>query len=148
MEWLIILGLMVVGWFLFKSWLGKLGTSQPSTPAPSAFLSGNGDFDLEVVGESNYQPALRRVCGPGKVRHECRATLVLEDDNAYDKKAVRVDIGGATVGYLSREAARAYRKGLKKAGHPDLTAECNAAIVGGGKGRDSVGVWLDLPVEE
>jgi hypothetical protein len=138
----------VVAWIAFRIYSAGQGAGGRGTPTPQAFLNGNGNFDLEIVGESNYQPALRRVCGPGKVRHECKAILVLEDDNPHDKKAVRVDINGDTVGYLSREAAREYRKGLKKAGHPELTAECNAIIIGGGKGRDSVGVWLDLPVEE
>lgn len=39
------------------------------------------------------------------------AQLVLDDDNPYDPKAVRIDIRGETVGHLSRELARDYRDG-------------------------------------
>jgi hypothetical protein len=40
--------------------------------------------------------------------HQCTAHLILEDDNPHDNQAVRVDISGYTVGYLSRKNARAY----------------------------------------
>ena len=43
------------------------------------------------------------------------AVLVLDDDNPYDNKAVRVEIDGYLVGHLSRENARQYRKKLKEA---------------------------------
>jgi hypothetical protein len=75
--------------------------------------------------------------------------LVLDDDNPYDSLAVRVEIRGCIVGHLSRENAREYRRQLKKAGHPALTASCKALIVGGwdrgGGDRGHFGVRLDLP---
>jgi hypothetical protein len=69
-----------------------------------------GTFNVEAVGESHYQAALRAICGKGKVRHPCIADLVLEDDNAHDNQAVAVKINGATVGYLSRNNARRFRQ--------------------------------------
>src|SRR5436190_139171 len=45
--------------------------------------------------------------------------------------AGRVDIDGATVGYLSRPAAKAYRKRLKKASVSLGPRECPAVIRGG-----------------
>lgn len=96
-----------------------------------------------MVGESHSQDALLQVAGSGEVRHPCEARLVLEDGNPYDSQAVRVDIGGRTVGYLSRADAKRYRVRVIDKG---LTVSCNAVIIGGGVGR-SLGAWLDLPLE-
>jgi len=116
-------------------------------------LQGSGAFALPIVGESHYQEALESICGPRSDEGEDRrveARLVLEDDNAYDAMAVRVDIRGVTVGYLSREHAREYRTQLGKAGHAVADAYCAARIRGGwdrGEGRQGYyGVYLDLPV--
>jgi len=114
-------------------------------------IDGPGFFDVEVVGESNYQRAIelaRRGAAKG-IAVQTQATLVLENNNPHDKQAVRVDIGGRTVGYLDRDNARAYRKELKRNGHPDINATCAAKIVGG-KPRPNgsaglYGVILDLP---
>ncbi len=129
--------------------------SQPrSSPAAvSANLPGPGTFEFGIVGESHYQDALEAICG-GRTEESAEylteAVLVLEDTNPYDKMAVRVDINGETVGYLSKSNARAYRKQLHKLGHPDITCECKAMVVGGwerfGDDRGSFGVKLDLPV--
>lgn len=117
-----------------------------------ANLPGPGTYSADIVGESKHQSTLEAICG-GRTDegHEkvVVATLVHEDDNPYDKKAIRVDIGGRTVGYLSRENARQYRKRLKEAGHPGITATCSAMIVGGWDRGDGdtghFGVKLDLP---
>jgi HIRAN domain-containing protein len=66
------------------------------------------DEMVNVVGESSYQPAIRKACGwsPGTDTHfDCFAELVPEPTNPYDPNAVRVDIDGACVGYLSRADA-------------------------------------------
>lgn len=117
-----------------------------------ASLPGPGEFAIDVVGESKYQDALEAICGGRKSESQSKdavATLVHEDTNPYDNKAVRVDIDGKTVGYLGRESARQYRAKLQKAGYPGITATCAALIVGGwdnGKGsRGHFGVKLDLP---
>jgi hypothetical protein len=102
-------------------------------------------FGLAAVGESHYQPALRAVAGKGEVQHECQAELVLEDGNRYDALAVRVDVQGRTVAYLSRDDARKYRSQVKQYGN--LRATCAAKIFGGGKGR-SLGIWLDIPTDD
>src|SRR5947207_8334420 len=84
----------------------------PLASAPRAEridLEGSGAFTLAIVGESHYQQALEQICGPRSDEGEDRrveAGLVLEDGNPYDALAVRVDIQGLTVGYLSREHAR------------------------------------------
>jgi hypothetical protein len=117
-------------------------------------LSGKGEFDLEIVGESYYQDALEEICGPRKRQGEklmIEATLILEDDNKFDRgNAVRVEIQGKQVGYLSKDVAKAYRQIMKKAGHPKAISTCQALIKGGWEKEDSTGsygVWLDIPVE-
>lgn len=127
---------------------------QPATAGdPVVFLPGPGTFSLPIVGESKYQAALGSICGPRSKDGENRsveALLVLEDSNPYDPKAVRVDIQGKTVGYLSREYARQYRKRLEKTGYARAHARCRALIRGGwdrGRGdRGHYGVSLDLPM--
>lgn len=122
---IVVLGFL---WIWFRSRL---------TPA----VTGDGSYRVGIVGESHYQDAIRAECGKGKVRHECDAVLVLEDSNAYDDQAVKVTISGGTVGYLSRDQARIYRK---RTGNDPKPRTVSAVIVGGGKGKASVGVWLDL----
>lgn len=115
-------------------------------------IQGPGLFETEVVGESNYQPALEFVCGgrtPHSAEHYCEAALCLEDQNTFDNQAVRIDINGRTVGYLSRRTAREYRQRLVEAGHPRLDGRCKAVVRGGRISKSGelsyFGVWLDLP---
>ncbi len=118
-----------------------------------ARLGGTGRYEFDIVGESKYQDALERICG-GRTEDGANdlvdATLYQEDSNPHDSQAVRVDIEGLTVGYLSRDDAHAYRKQLDALGQGPLVAVCKAKIVGGwqrGKSdRGHFGVKLDLPV--
>lgn len=118
-------------------------------------LEGTGAFTLPIVGESHYQEALEAICGPRSDEGEDRrveARLVQEADNPHDALAVRVDIQGRTVGYLSREHARQYRTQLGNAGHAGADAYCAARIRGGwdrGAGQQGYyGVFLDIPVDQ
>ena len=108
-----------------------------------------------VVGESNYQENIQRVIGfidddREPVREEgFTAELVLEDDNPYDSgNAVRIDIDGCTIGYLSRDDAAMYRRSLSLLRLDDrVIGMCSAVI--SGKWNDEVesllfGVYLDL----
>jgi hypothetical protein len=121
---------LAVSWFIFRAF-------QKSRVTPE--LGGEADFPTEVIAESFYQPVLRSICGPGKVRHECKARIEFEDDNANDDQAVVISIGGARVGYLSRSDARRYRRN-----RGTDAAECSAMITGGGKDRENLDVWLDI----
>ena len=117
------------------------------------YLPGSGTYEFDIVGESHYQQALEAICGgrtEESASHKTEALLYLEDPNPHDNMAVRVDIGGETVGYLSRSDARSYRKQLKQLGHEYLVCKCDAMVVGGWRrsrtDQGSFGVKLDLPV--
>ena len=115
-----------------------------------------GDEDLEVVGESFYQPNLWHLAGAqpgqGRVRTGICAVLVAEDDNPYDPNAVAVWIDGLKVGHLSRENAQRYRPGLlaqqQAQGRPIALA---GVITGGGirsDGPGMLGVFLQHDPED
>lgn len=108
-------------------------------------------FDFEVVGESNYQPALRKIAGDHgaeSVAMDCIATLVPDDANAYDKSAVQVSVNGEVVGYLSRDDARSFRRRLGRKGLTGQATTCAAKVVGGGTKRGGerlmYGIQLDM----
>ncbi|HWA54732.1 MAG TPA: HIRAN domain-containing protein [Solirubrobacterales bacterium] len=106
---------------------------------------------IDVVGESNYQDAIREACGAGfneDVLYECMAELIPEPSNPYDSNAVRVDIQGRCVGYLSREDAaelgQAISEGIQRQGN----GMCRAVIAGRKDGdTPNLGVFLHLKVD-
>jgi hypothetical protein len=106
-----------------------------------------------IVGESHYQATLERLAegrtdrGPVRVEHV--AGLIAEPSNPYDPNAVKVQIGGATVGYLTRSDAVAYKPVLEAVAHMGYAAfGCHASLIGGwdrgGGDRGSIGVVLHL----
>lgn len=128
------------------------GQRAEATPELRLLLNGGGRFQVPVVGESRYLRSFEQIFGrrtADGVDEECEATLVLEDDNPVDDRAVRVEIGGQQVGYLSREHAREYRAWLQAHGHRTSRATCPALVRGGwDRGVDNTGeygVSLDLP---
>jgi hypothetical protein len=113
-------------------------------------LQARGDYPLACVGESHYQEALVGVCVTASTEREKEVLALLcpEDTNLYDPEAVRVDVNGGTVGYLSRSDARAYRKLMTAAGCAD-PLQCRAVIRGRPKESaddHGYGIWLDVPI--
>ena len=131
----------------------KFGLFKTTRATHRRKLEREGEFGLRVTGESYYQRELDGIaCGRTTEGHEFerKAEIVLDDQNRHDRKAVRVDIDGKTVGYLSRSDARQYREWLRNQDYPaDVTMECTAQITGGwDRGRNDRGpyeVRLDLP---
>jgi hypothetical protein len=118
-------------------------------------ITGPGQFAVDVVGVSRRQDVLAAVVerhGRSGRTVTVDASLVLEDSNSHDANAVRVEIDGALIGYLSRDNARRYRADLAAAGQPQATVRCKARIVGGFETSDGerahFGVRLDLPPME
>src|SRR5262249_46572532 len=94
---------------------GWSASARAAAPGGSVSLL-DGQDDLEVVGELAYQDVLWRLCGGtvgDRIRCDIVAVLVPEPMNPYDANAIAVQIGGRTVGYLSRATAQEYLPGLK-----------------------------------
>jgi hypothetical protein len=122
-----------------------------TAPAAAFRWPALGEFDFEVVGESHYQQALRRLAQPHDEHgadKQCVAELIPERDNPHDPQAVRVAIDGNTVGYLSRDDARSFRRRLSSRKRGGQVTACDAVIRGGGVRDDGerlfYGVWLDI----
>lgn len=124
-------------------------STTPRASAPNVrSLTGPETFEVEAVGESNYQDALWRAVRNHEpyergYRASARATLLPEPSNPYDKNAIQVLIEDRLVGYLSREEAIDYKSIVGDG------ISCDSLICGGfqtSSGRASLGVWLDLPV--
>lgn len=118
-------------------------------------ITGPGQFAVDVVGVSRRQDVLAAIVerrGRSGRTVNTDATLILENTNPHDVNAVRVEIDGALIGYLSRDNARRYRADLAAAGQPQATVRCKARIVGGFETSDGerahFGVRLDLPPME
>jgi len=138
---------------LFASLFVSKAPEQSSGKKEFIYLMGSAKFELEITGEEHYQAALEALCGPRVPRgvnlYET-ASLKLEDKNAQDKNAVRVEIRGKQVGYLSPNAASLLREQLIARGIPKGVGQCAALIRGGWISSDGrkgpYEVWLDTPI--
>jgi hypothetical protein len=75
------------------------------------------------------------------------AVLILDNTNPKDKSAVRVDVQGQTVGYLSPDLAKTYRRRLQEGAYLNVRGICKAKITSRmyrSIGADYV-IRLDLP---
>ncbi len=86
-------------------------------------------WTVPVVGEASYQADIeslyRKHGGDG---HDLKVSAVVapEEGNQFDANAVRIEIDGRTVGYLSRSMAVEYRAALGV-----TVGRCSAKIGGG-----------------
>lgn len=112
--------------------------------------SGSG-FMIGIVGESYRQAALHAL-DHGRLRRGVRVTLtaslIPEPENPYDPQAIRVDIEGAHVGYLSRADAVWYQPVFAALAAQQLIAVARAKLMGGVADKPSIGVILDLDTPE
>ena len=106
-------------------------------------VTGCGQFAIDVVGESHYQPALAAIVAkPRFAQKTCDAVLIMEDENRHDSNAVRVEIDRQVVGYLPRKTAIVFRQAIAEKGFGHVESVCRAQIRGGGDAY--YGVWLDI----
>jgi hypothetical protein len=134
-------------------WLDRLGGRSKRVVTPQQQMTPfllQGDEIVDAVGESFYQSALLDQCRAqdgNSVRLPCRAQLIAEPDNPYDRHAVAVEIGGQLVGYLSRRDAPIWQPIVKDLADRGYAAACEAMIARRGpEGEtDNLGVFLHLP---
>jgi hypothetical protein len=142
---LTLLAGILVGWLHYKKRQPEAGPSVDSTVR----FRGSGRYDHSLVGVSHYHGNLARICrdrdsDEGKV---VDAVLILDNSNAKDSNAVRVEVQGQTVGYLPPELARAYRRRLEEGAYLNVRGICRAKITSRmyrSIGEDYV-IRLDLP---
>lgn len=117
-------------WFIFK---GKKAANETNI---NPTLS-NASYIYNIVGEQSYQNNLKKIAGPKEEESkffECYAKVSSEPFNQYDKNAVKVEINGLLVGYLSKsEAAKLSSKVVNKT--------VPAVIDGGWKDEESTGSY-------
>jgi len=106
----------------------------PSSKKNIVVLLGAAQFEHEVRVGEEHQAALEAICGKrvsrGVKRFET-ARLFVEDKNRNDINAVRVEIKGKPVGYLTPVDAVAFREHVAGKGLPKAIGECQAVIHGG-----------------
>ena len=122
----IIVGVVI--WYVLKA--KKAVNETNINPALS-----NASYIYNIVGEQSYQNNLKKIAGPKEEESkffECYAKVSSEPFNQYDKNAVKVEINGLLVGYLSRgEAAKLAGKVVNKT--------VPVVIDGGWKDEESTG---------
>lgn len=102
----------------------------------------DGGCGFAIVGESNYQPMLRRIAKHGR---NFRALLIPEPNNPYDPNAIAVWAeGDGRIGYLSRENALEYREVFAFLTERQHVGLCRAKLIGGTPGKRTYGVLIDL----
>lgn len=107
----------------------------------------NDMFNFEAVGESNYQIALTALMPEeAKTENKHRAyftsSLIIENNNPYDKNAIAIEILGAKVGYIPKNENKAVKKLLNSIDSNRTSFSCPACIIGGND--KNYGVWLDV----
>lgn len=150
----VLLVIIVVAYIVIQGMRGyrdEMSASSSNIQSPSFHWPSIGNFEFEVVGESHYQKSLEKIANSRTkdLREEdFIAILVPEDDNKHDESAVRVDIEGMTVGYMSRDDARKFRRRLAGKKMAKAVTSCDAMIGGGYERSDGstamYGVALDL----
>lgn len=136
---------------LFASLFSSSVQEKPSGRKETIVLTGLARFDQVIQGEERFQAALEAICGPRDARGVNRletAWLILEDKNPRDMNAVRVEIRGQQVGYLTADIAVQFRKQLRAKNLRNAKGQCQAAIRGGWVSSDGrkgpYEVWLDI----
>ncbi len=111
-------------------------------------------YDVEVVGESNYQSALDEIAGGKKPESQKIVTIARlrpEPTNRHDPNAVKVLIDSHLVGYIPRGEAAKLKNIIESMEDAGYALTCPAKIVGGwkrglfGMDQGDYGVRLDLP---
>lgn len=148
-----IISLLVLAFVLWKVVGGpELFGSAPNVTRPKGthHWQGSGTFKSDVAGKSFYQDAIGRVAstaGDGEVT-VLLARLIPEGYNRDEEFAVRVELNGNRIGYLSKTDAPKFRRKLTTEKIGAQVTTCNAKIRGDGAGgkdmKSSYGVFLDI----
>lgn len=129
--------------------------SKSAGGAPTTVLLNGGGL-VKGVGESHYQDAYAKVCGPkteqGHLQH-VTVTLVPEPENPYDGNAVAIYVEGEKLAHLPKAEAAAYQPMILGLVRKGTTVQCRGVIRGGwarkgGKDEGGYGILLALSAPE
>ncbi len=133
-----------------------------------AFLTGRNEMEqtisyqikpskscIEIMEDVSYQKAIQEIIfsKEADAKHDPQyrsthltASLVPENIHEFNAgNAVRVEIHGVTVGYLSRADAQQYRAILRSSGIPNAICTCKAKAMSRREGGDLLfRIWLHL----
>lgn len=126
----------------------KANPSEVDLPPLTGKITGSHACAFEVVGESHYQPALRKLRNGRHMAtdNDFVADIVAEPENPYDHNACAVYIEGSKVGYLPRDAAADFHQQVADMGVTGTwRLQTKAKLSGGWGERPMVGVLLSLP---
>lgn len=117
---------------------------KPSNPDRTRRLSGDGDFDVKVVGTSKNQGAIKRTDKSLGSDHsgDFLVSLVPEPSNPYDSNAIKVNHKGNLLGYIPADVAPEILQALSVAGISGGECKAMARIVGHGK--ETLGLRLNI----
>jgi hypothetical protein len=118
-----------------REWKAAPYAPQPPATPPALHWQDEGRFMVEVVNESKFQPLLKELAGvhgdaPANARYV--ATLVPDDANPYEDKAVTVFVEGRFVGQLGTKDAVVFRQRLALKEVEGQPTTCDAIVKGGG----------------
>lgn len=124
---------------LFNRLFGRSQRDTFATTDAIDVAAGRG-FTFNIVGESQFQPALSKLCGGKKVGgHKREATAQLRfEQNTHDPNAIAVYIRSKQVGWIPAVLTQDLRREVI-ALNADQTVACKAMIMGGWKDEDGEG---------
>jgi hypothetical protein len=117
-------------------------------PPLTGRITGNHQCGFEIVGESHYQVALKRLRNSRAMSTDNNfiADIVTEPDNPHDCNACAVYIENYKVGYLPKAAAAEFVRQIGDMGVAGVCRFQTAAKLAGGWGnRPMIGVLVSLP---
>jgi len=118
-------------------------------PPLTGKIRGTANIGFEIVGESHFQAALRKIRNSRSIAedNDFEAYIVTEPDNLHDAYACAVFIEGFKVGYLPRGAAASFVAQIADQGiHGVSCFQLRAKLVGGFGSRLKIGVMVNLPL--
>lgn len=136
---------------LFTSFFSFKASEKSSSKKEPVFPMRASKFELDITREDQYRDTLKAIYEPRIPRgvNQFETWFILEDRNPHSKNAVRVEIRGKQVGYLTPEAAILPCQHLKVRGTSKGDGQCQAVITGGRIISDcrkgSYGVSLAIP---
>lgn len=123
--------------------------SEPIGREACAYIAGDGEYDIEVDGTSEFQETLEwlaRGLGEEPTDYECTAVLVPDVDDPDDPDAISVMVLGQLVGYLPPDSGERMLRAMESWKFD--YAKCEAVIGGGWyRNKDDRGdfqIWLDV----